>query len=671
MTDLRFAAKRKKCQNTSHDNRTDGPAIIFSGTSKMILASSSRALLLAKGARCCRRSLPRLSHETMTRSLNMPLSSCLSTYTIDGNVFGSHYSLFSDTSTADATPIQKDILTPNLSSAEDSSRHYQFQQQIQQWISSNPKVAPYKAEESLARLWVEQQDFFRQWQEQHVQKSSPTIIFTTESVNLVLQAWCHSSNGEIAAERAERLLHWMEEFHSSESNNLSIFMPKPDYHSYLTVIDVWSRAAVYESDSNMRSGGGKISLATKAGFECAKRAEDVLMHMQNMHEQNIQSDSEYNSEVQPDTLVFNHVLSAWSKIRGGTKASAMRAMRILDLMQELHHHQYKNASEWQGILLSKVQPNLQTYKHVIYAWANATNAIDGPDRAELILRHMLSMSKAGNNVGAEIMPDLECFHIVMKAHAELVRKKRKVDTEERAQKVTIILDWLEVMSLRRPKIQPTTETYRIAMSAWVWSHHVDAPKEAARILDRMIRACNVNSKNVGAKKESYFGLVRPETRDFNTVINCCSFARMVGSDKSVDEDDESLLVRQLFHGEIYNIAEEALNALVSLPYVAPDCATFSGIIRACVNLLPNTVDRDERVIKLFRLAYRTSLTEANSPDKVMNTSSEKFCAQPGGGCVDANVLRQLRLCLPSTEDYRVREEFEEHRRQNCQLSQKV
>jgi hypothetical protein len=124
-------------------------------------------------------------------------------------------------------------------------------------------------------------------------------------------------------------------------------------------------------------------------------------------------------------------------------------------------------------------------------------------------------------------------------------------------------------------------------------------------------------------------------------------------------------VRQLFHGEIFDIAEGALNALISSPYAKPDCATFTGIIRACLNLLPNTVERDERVIELFRLAYR-----ASSPGKVMSTSTEKYCAQPGGGCVDANVLRQLRLCLPSTEDYiRVREEFEEHRRQNCQLFQ--
>ena len=41
-------------------------------------------------------------------------------------------------------------------------------------------------------------------------------------------------------------------------------------------------------------------------------------------------------------------------------------------------------------------------------------------------------------------------------------------------------------------------------------------------------------------------------------------------------------------------------------------------------------------------------------------------APPGAGCVDANVLRQLRHALPITEDYiRVREEFEEYRRKNA------
>ena len=84
-----------------------------------------------------------------------------------------------------------------------------------------------------------------------------------------------------------------------------------------------------------------------------------------------------------------------------------------------------------------------------------------------------------------------------------------------------------------------------------------------------------------------------------------------------------------------------------------------------MNLLPNTADRDERVIEYFRLAYLTPSPVESPPGKISSTASGRMQAPPGAGCVDANVLRQLRLALPSTEEYiRVREEFESYRRRN-------
>merc|ERR1712194_271359 len=161
---------------------------------------------------------------------------------------------------------------------------------------------------------------------------------------------------------------------------------------------------------------------------------------------------------------------------------------------------------------------------------------------------------------------------------------------------------------------------------------------------------------MGKNNVSDLWAVRPETRDFNTLINCCSFARKVGADTS-EEDEESLLQRQIDHQEIFDIAEGALNTLISSPYAEPDSATFSGMIRASLNLLQNTTERDDMVIKLFRLAYQAAPSETPA-SKIVSTSSERMRAPPGAGCVDANVLRQLRYALPSTEDYiRVREEF--------------
>jgi len=559
------------------------------------------------------------------------------------------------------------------------------------WIENNPLIAPYKAEECLAKVWVAQQEIFDEWAASSSSSSSsyssPPILITNDTVNLCIKAWCHSKKGQIAAERAERLLNWMESLHtttnntdtSSSSSSSSLYpftslLPQPNYQSYALAIDAWSQAAVIESSKGSAiAAGAAIPDATNVGFNCAKRAEDLLMRMQAKHEElqrlsETNRDCPYNSELQPDTNVFNKVLMGWSHIRGGTKASAIRAMRILDLMQELHHHQSSDAPSWQGIGLSKIQPNLHTYKCVIYAWGHASHTLEGPDRAEEILRHMLSISKAGNNLGKEVLPDEECFHIVMKAHAELVRRRGKGDISnaERARQVTDLLNWMELLALRRtkPKIEPTTESYRIALSAWAWSHHIDAPKQGEEILFRMIRTCELNrnkmrdiEKGLGSK-DSVTLAVTPETKDFNTVINCCSFARGVGLPKD-ELDDDIKLNQQLALKEIYSVAEGVLDALLSFPYAQPDSATFAGMIRACVNLLPNTEERDVRVIDIFRLAYR-------SPNSAVKSLliPERLQVPPGGGCVDANVLRQLRHALPTDEYIRVREEFEEHRHKN-------
>ena len=571
------------------------------------------------------------------------------------------------------------------SSNHEYSRH-KAEEQIKQWIKTNPLIAPYKAEESLANLWVVQQRIFDEWEANkklHHQTNAssslqpPPILITSDTVNLVIKAWRHSNKGEIAAERAERLLDWMDNLHDDDEAT-SMLLPRPNYQTYASVISIWSDAAVVESSKGNAAATAtttttnntkSIPHATKLGFDCAKRAEDLLMRMQAKHEE-LQRlsvsdrDLPYNSELQPDTNTFNSVLCAWSYIRGGTKASAIRAMRILDLMQELHHFQSSDAPSWQGIGLSKVQPNLFTYKCVIHAWGHASHTLEGPDRAEEILRHMLSISKAGNNLNKEVLPDEDCFHIVMKAHAELVRRRGKGDiaNADRARQVTDLLNWMELLALRRtkPKIEPTTESYRIALSAWAWSHHIDAPKQAEEILFRMIRACELNRNNVndiqkglGSKDDT----VTPEVRDFNTVINCCSFARGVGLPKD-DLNDDIKLNQQLALKETYDIAKGVLDALVSFPYAQPDSGTFAGMIRACVNLLPDTDERDECVIDIFRLAYQSpNVTEKSS------VIPERLQAPPGGGCVDANVLRQLRHALPNSEDYiRVREEFEEYRR---------
>lgn len=274
-------------------------SVASSATSRALLVRSTRRHWPLRRLPRAEPRLALFNPKSGNRNFNIQNSShsAFSTISFDDNVFDSNTSspspgsVHSQQSSLKQSFIQNQTITPQLSPSGQ-----QLHQQIQQWISTNPRIAPYKAEESLAKLWVEQQELFHQWeQQQKIKQTLPTILLTTESVNLVIQAWCHSNNGEVAAKRAERLLNWMEDLHSSDSirHAWSSFLPKPNYQSYATAIDAWSRAAVYESahpnspfsnEAGTKSGGrtknNVISLATKAGFECAKRAEGLLMHMQ-------------------------------------------------------------------------------------------------------------------------------------------------------------------------------------------------------------------------------------------------------------------------------------------------------------------------------------------------------------------------------------------------------
>lgn len=579
--------------------------------------------------------------------------------------------------------VRSSVNSPSFQQPQRQPHHKSVaaQHEIQNWINTNPKIAPYKAEEKLSQLWAEQM-------EGDVDAVSEVLV-TVDIVNLVLQAWVNSNSGEKGAVRAERILRWMESLADVNSTDIKqstydTIYPTPNYKSYALAIEAWSKAASYES-----SAIGEEAVK----FECARNCEDMLMHMQKVHELRLSAidtnvDSTDSSwvqnaqDIQPDTNVFHHVLTAWSNIRG-TKSTAIRATRILDLMQELHHYQSLNANTWQGINISKVQPNRSTYKIILKAWAH-TGSVEGADRAELILRHLLSISKAGN-VGVEIYPDEESFQIVMKAHADSVRKRhRGSGGAERAQRIVALLDWMELLasSRRGYKIRPGRETYRIAMQAWAWSHDVDAPKEAEGILFRMINASqfeNVNAVDMilseGTKptKKNVCSSTNecdyPETRDFNTVINSCAFARGVGDMTTELDDDKAIIQLQQTRKEIFTIAENVFDSLMKSKHAQPDSDTFLGMIRACQSLLPNNEDRDAKVIELFRLAYQTSPLELqHTSHKPMTTYSERLQAPKGGGCVNANVLRQLRLALPSTDDYiGIREEFEAYRRQNVEV----
>ena len=143
---------------------------------------------------------------------------------------------------------------------------------------------------------------------------------TTGIFNAVINSWARS-NSKIAPLRAEQILVWMEELHSS--GNLDV---KPDKYTYNTVIHAWAKS------------GGK---------EAAARAQKILDNMQTMYR-------EGNSFAKPDAITYNVVINSWAK--SGDKCAALEAERLLSKM----YTQYESGN-------LDVKPNVITYGAVVSA----------------------------------------------------------------------------------------------------------------------------------------------------------------------------------------------------------------------------------------------------------------------------------------------------------------
>ena len=67
--------------------------------------------------------------------------------------------------------------------------------------------------------------------------STEDVKPTTINFNTVLDAWAKNGGGRAAAERAEKMLEWMDDLY--KSGNAEV---KPDTITFNAVIDAWARS---------------------------------------------------------------------------------------------------------------------------------------------------------------------------------------------------------------------------------------------------------------------------------------------------------------------------------------------------------------------------------------------------------------------------------------------
>jgi hypothetical protein len=146
---------------------------------------------------------------------------------------------------------------------------------------------------------------------------------------------------------AEQLLMRMFQLHVSDTNRNA----KPNAYTYEGVITAWAKS--------------------RTGIKGARRAEEILEHMNKLYESG-------NHDVKPLTINVNAVVKAWSVCRGGAEAAA-KCESIFRRMDP------------DGLMTTDdrilIWPTMETANAVISAWANAGTK-DAPAHAEKILKYL-------------------------------------------------------------------------------------------------------------------------------------------------------------------------------------------------------------------------------------------------------------------------------------------
>jgi hypothetical protein len=159
---------------------------------------------------------------------------------------------------------------------------------------------------------------------------------------------------------------------------------------------------------------------------------------------------------------YNCLVEGWAR-SGGGEAAAERCEQIITAMQE------------QG---GMVAPNLTTFKAVLMAWSQATQAEKlsyGPHRAQRVLEWMIQLYSTGENPRA--LPDADCFDICLQTWSGSGHADAPAQTEQ-------VLGVMERLyeSTQLVKLKPRTTSFNAVLAAWSKSGRPEAADRASNIL---------------------------------------------------------------------------------------------------------------------------------------------------------------------------------------------
>jgi len=474
---------------------------------------------------------------------------------------------------------------------------------------------------------------------------------SSEMYNIAIDAWGKSeAKGKQGAKRAEQILNLMIDEYvqnlymrqkvmlefqkkrsQAASTNLSLNdMPtlpksaaKPDATNFSTTMSAWARCRRRDS---------------------AKQVQRIFDQMQGRASSKVSNKNHITFSVQPDSVCFNTVMSAWS--RSSDKNAIDRVETIFQTLVE-GYKETKNPD---------LHPTKYTYSILLNAYARALNSLDNsftkekeriiqhvevlrlemensyktdpnsplrpdtitlnsllncyaragkPQRAELVLDRMLMIQAEASAHGHDevnMKPNVSSYNTIINGWACAA----SVDSGVQADRV------LKRMQTENVQMKPNTITYNSVINAHTKSATKDAAPLAQQILDQMISS-NLNEityqklhnlKPSSAGKFSGHSIMpKPSIVTFGTVINAWSSSNADEAAKNAE-----FLLNQI----------EILRSSGDFPDLNPNKRCFQGVI-SCFRNINNGEKAEEILLRLYEFCTKNEEVDLkfqknNKPD---------------------------------------------------------
>lgn len=187
----------------------------------------------------------------------------------------------------------------------------------------------------------------------------------------------------------------------------------------------------------------------------------------------------------PNVSCFNALLHAYA--RAGGDDAGFKAEQTLEWMEQICGSEHLDT-----------MPNNISYNTCINAWARS-NHPDAHIRAEILLRRIVSLGEAGNQVG----PSEEAFTAVMNAWVNRIEKK-KIVNEEVTDHVTRILDLMERISDDSNRLALSVVPYSVLIKAWEKTAQQRRGLEKQKCVDKVLQVVErMLAKGVAPRTEMY------------------------------------------------------------------------------------------------------------------------------------------------------------------------